>query len=213
MSRTHIDSDSIGARVMPSRPSSRANTPACAGPAPPKAKRTNSRGSNPFSMVTSLIRSDLELGDGRDTRRALVESHPQPVGERLDRLRGLCAVDSAEIAGHWSRSQHAPSRRRAAIVRSPHFPAPIGSAPSFPRWGPRPWTAGLRRSSGRGGYILLTTGSQQRRMAQGPRAITALGRALSPPGVRIAGGAGTITASAPLSNGRASPRRPEGDRV
>src|SRR5690349_24154587 len=32
-------------------PSSRANTPACAGPAPPNAKSTKSRGSNPFSTV------------------------------------------------------------------------------------------------------------------------------------------------------------------
>ena len=40
-------------------PSSRANTPACAGPAPPKAKSTKSRGSKPFSTVTLRMMSAI----------------------------------------------------------------------------------------------------------------------------------------------------------
>src|SRR2546426_408129 len=40
-------------------PSSRAKTPACAGPAPPKANSTKSRGSKPFSTVTLRITSAI----------------------------------------------------------------------------------------------------------------------------------------------------------
>ena len=40
-------------------PSSAANTPACAGPAPPKANSTKSRGSKPFSTVTLRMMSAI----------------------------------------------------------------------------------------------------------------------------------------------------------
>src|SRR5712691_3457735 len=40
-------------------PSSRANTPACAGPAPPKANSTKSRGSKPFSTVVLRMMSAI----------------------------------------------------------------------------------------------------------------------------------------------------------
>src|SRR5258705_3775358 len=40
-------------------PSSLANTPACAGPAPPKAKSTKSRGSKPFSTVILRMMSAI----------------------------------------------------------------------------------------------------------------------------------------------------------
>ena len=64
-------------------PSSAANTPACAGPAPPKANSTKSRGSKPFSTVTLRITSAmLQLDDAADAGRGLEGRQPDAFSQR-----------------------------------------------------------------------------------------------------------------------------------
>ena len=121
------------------------------------------------------------------------------------------AISNVEAAGTDSPPALRHSSPSAICLRERSRPARRS------RSGPRSWTWPDTSGVPRGGTpwssatsIPLTAVSWRRRMAQGPRSDHGSGARLVAPGRRIAGGAGTITASVPLAYGRASPRRPRG---